>query len=150
MPPCVLRSIEGEWGSLSLGVTGVPSTNQPFITALGQVDAAAFFDCLVGQQDRHRANYRWDSGSDHLWLIDHGFCFARPGDPMNTSDFLSFRSLFRDMMLTEAERDCLVAFKASANLHGVSDIIEPARAAALAERANRMLASQALLPAGDF
>jgi hypothetical protein len=150
VPPCVLREIDSEWGSLSLGIAGVPVSVAPFNTATDQVEAAAFFDCLIGQQDRHAANYRWDAGPHRLWLIDHGFCFPRPGDRLNESVFVRFRWRRTRQQLTPSERGHLTTLLASPDLHGLSTILEPPREAALRERARRMLATGAILLAGDF
>ena len=51
--------------------------------------AAAFFDSLIGQQDRHRGNYRWDATNEKLGLIDRGFAFAHaPDQYFNRSVFV--------------------------------------------------------------
>jgi len=86
VPPCVLRDLPpGGIGSLALGIQGLPHVPDPFVHGAAQVDSAAFWDCLIAQQDRHGGNYRWDSTEQELHLIDHGFCFALPGDLLNAS-----------------------------------------------------------------
>jgi hypothetical protein len=77
--PCVMRSPFGRAGSLSAKRSGLPHNPEPFALAPDQYRAAAFFDSLVAQQDRHTGNYRWDCAAGTLGLIDHGFAFAVPG-----------------------------------------------------------------------
>ena len=49
IPPCVLRAISGNHGSLCWGVTGDPIVPGAFLAATDQIDAAAFFDSLIAQ-----------------------------------------------------------------------------------------------------
>src|SRR5207244_3944398 len=100
----VLREISGEEGSLCLLAEGRPAVHAPFSIAPDQITAAAFFDSLIAQQDRHAGNYRWDSQAQRLWLIDHGFSFARPGDLLNATIFVEFRWALQHEALTRDEQ----------------------------------------------
>lgn len=150
VPPCVLREIQGQEGSLSLGVTGVPHAPGPFVAAPEQVAAAAFFDALIAQQDRHSGNYRWEAAAGQLHLIDHGFAFARPGDFLNESVFVKARWPTGSQTLTQQELALLQALVGSGDLHGLAGFLETERADALRARAQRMLARGELLRPGDF
>ena len=72
--PCVLRSFRGEAGSLSSRRYGISKTMEPFLHAPAQCRAAAFFDSLIAQEDRHIGNYRWSTG-DHLLVVVPGNTF---------------------------------------------------------------------------
>jgi hypothetical protein len=90
--PCVLREHEGEAGALSARQYGLSLTPAPFERVPEDCFAAAFFDSLIAQQDRHRGNYRWDPENDKLGLIDHGFSFAhQPDQFFNRSVFVTWR-----------------------------------------------------------
>jgi hypothetical protein len=44
-----------------------------------QAAAGAFFDALIGQQDRNDGNILWYENGGRMYLIDHGFSFATAG-----------------------------------------------------------------------
>lgn len=125
--PCVLRDLPryGLSGSLSAARYGLSAKRhgeQKMMRVVGrdrtQSMAAAFFDSLIAQQDRHLGNFRWlESGwtwplpgsigryatralpekryQPHgLGLIDHGFAFARPADGQRAKDYDQGRSVF--------------------------------------------------------
>ena len=71
-------------GPLLLGVGQDMSMPEPGAGFDQLVSNAAFFDALVGHQDRHDQNLRSDAAPPALFLIDHGYSFARPGDYHNT------------------------------------------------------------------
>lgn len=151
LPPCVLRDLPpGGWGSLALGVDGLSKEPAPFTQAVPQVEAAAFWDCLTGQQDRHYGNYRWDGAARMLHLIDHGFCFAKPGDLYHASVFLIHRIGQGHGALSAQEIAVLQGLVASRDLLGLTAIVEPDRANAVADRADRMLTAGALLAPGVY
>ncbi len=56
--------------ALSLHLAGAPALT---VTDPAQVDAAALFDSISWQQDRHCDNYLWDPARRRLALIDHSF-----------------------------------------------------------------------------
>src|SRR5699024_5270483 len=55
VPPVVIRQINGRLGSLSLERAGAPMCHKPW--HVPEWTSAAFFDALVGQQDRHPDNF---------------------------------------------------------------------------------------------
>lgn len=71
-------------GPLVLGLPGSASLAPPGSGFDQLVSDAAFFDALIGAQDRHHENLRSDPAPPPLLgLIDHGFTFARAGDDHN-------------------------------------------------------------------
>jgi hypothetical protein len=149
LPAAVFRVVQGTPGALVNRRRGKPDLDV-FIDAQAQVDAAAFWDALVGQQDRHANNFRYEQESRSLALIDHGFCFAVPANPCNAEVFGDHRRSQGRISLTAAETDALTALLASSDLYGLSKYIETPRADALRKRAERMIASKELPPAGAF
>jgi hypothetical protein len=149
---CVLRTIEDEPGSLSLLVPGEPwyghdGDSDGLSEISDQATAAAFFDSLVAQQDRHNGNflvYR-----DRLGLIDHGFTFALPGHLLNYSNLLQWRLTESDPTLTAWERRALRRLLYT-DLAGLRPVLAADRADALAARAERMLTNSRLLRIGEF
>lgn len=144
--PNVIRTIHhepGTFGRIMTGYEGETSTHQ-----LDQ--AAAFFDALIGQQDRHPGNCL-RNGVQGLGLIDHGYAFARPGDHCNFSQFVAARhSNSRTAELSQHERTALNRLLQSPQLAGTEGILEPGRATALGQRARRMLHENRILAAGDY
>lgn len=136
VPPVVMREVNGVVGSFALERPGRTSNRSPWHT--GEWREAAFFDCLIGQQDRHAGNYL--VAGDRINLIDHGYAFAKPGDYRNFS-WLSDERVTTDPALTYSERDALQRLVSSPDLMGMSKILQPERAEALRRRAEGMLAS---------
>lgn len=136
VPPVVIREVQGEIGSFQLERPGKVMNWNPWET--GEWREAAFFDCLIGQQDRHPGNYL--VAGDRINLIDHGYTFATPGDYRNYS-WLAQKRANTDPSLTYTERATLQRLVASPNLLGLQDMLQPARAQALRDRAERMLAA---------
>jgi hypothetical protein len=148
--PCVLRAHEDDVGALSARQFGLPLTNEPLERVPGHARAAASFDSLIAQQDRHAGNYRWDGDAEKLGLIDHGFAFARPGQYLNQSFFVAWRWGCGEQTLTNEERDALRGLLDSGDLHGLGRFLLPEEAAALAERAELMLDRGTILAVGEF
>lgn len=136
VPPVVIREINGEMGSFALARPGKDMVMAPWHT--GEWRQSAFFDSLIGQQDRHPGNYL--VAGDRIALIDHGYTFARPGDYRNYSWLAGQRSL-SEPALSYDERQVLQRLVASPNLMGLRSMLQPARAEALKARAERMLSS---------
>lgn len=136
VPPVVVRNVRGEMGSFALERPG--RTGNYDLESLGEWREAAFFDCLIGQQDRHPANYL--AAGDRITLIDHGYSFACPGDVQNWSHISGTR-LRNDPALSYHERQVLQRLTSSPDLLGLEKILQPARAAALRDRADRMLST---------
>jgi hypothetical protein len=148
--PCVLRAHEGEAGALSARQFGLPLTDEPLTRVPERARTAAFFDSLIGQQDRHAGNYRWHSASEKLGLIDHGFAFARPGQYFNQSFFVAWRWGRDEQALLEPEREALRNLLDSGDMDGLGHFLVPEEVEALAARAERMLARGSILAVGEF
>lgn len=135
--PCVMVEYEGSLGSVSYGVPGRPGHAEAAPDEQQLADAA-FFDCLIGQQDRHEGNYLVDNRG--ITLIDHGFGFSRPGtDVFNVSRLVERRHLNGEGHLSRDEIGKLSAFLDSPNGHGMKDYLEPERYKAMKWRARQML-----------
>lgn len=147
LPTAVFRKINNAGGAL-INDRKAKADSQVFRDATGQVAAAAFWDALVGQQDRNQQNFRYDRLTRTLALIDHGFVFARPGDICTSALFLGAR-LPSDQALTDVEQSVLRDLLAK-DLHGLRTFIEPARADALGKRAETMLQTGQLLAPSAF
>ncbi len=144
---CVMWSFEGKAGSLSLQKRGDQNVDEVFVEAPEQCSAAAFFDALIGQQDRHRGNYMWDYDSGELGLFDHGYTFALPSDYVNACEFVAWRNKQGREVLTVWEEDALNKIVQSSDLCGLETILLPDRAHALQSRAEKMLNSGTILRA---
>jgi len=103
-----------------------------------QVSAAAFFDALIGQQDRNKGNVLWYEERQVIYLIDHSFSFARAGGRHGASDLVQWRWSRGSRRLTEAELDTLGRLLDSPDLLTLRRFLEPERAEALEARARRM------------
>jgi hypothetical protein len=176
--PCVLRTVEDHAGALSAKRLGINDAFAVLEEARKQCLAAAFFDSLIAQQDRHRGNYRWHKrrwtrllpsrsvraletrlrGGRQpalgLGLIDHGFAFARPGkareDVCWETEFVRWRWERNEQALRRWERKALERLLASTDLHGIAIYLEADRALALARRARLMLENRAILKPGQW
>ena len=65
-----------ESGPVVLGMGGSASLPQPGAGFDQLIADAAFFDALIGAQDRHDENLRAATPPPSLGLIDHGYAFA--------------------------------------------------------------------------
>jgi hypothetical protein len=105
--PCVLRFFDAidtdAPGALSLARPGVDGSYEPADAAPAQWAAAALFDALSGQQDRHSGNWLWDARSKAMHLIDHGYAFARRGDHLANSEILRVRRQRGPLSLDDTE-----------------------------------------------
>lgn len=149
LPTAVLRTL----GDIGPGVLCNRREGSPnravFYNAKTQAAAAAFWDCLVGQQDRHANQFRFDADKNRLALIDHAFAFARPGDRCHASMFLRRRKSAHEDRLTSGERAVLENLLGD-DLHGLRGILAIDRADAVEARAKRMLDTDRLLLPGAF
>ena len=100
--------------------------------------AAGFFDALIGNQDRHVGQFRYDETSATLGLIDHGFSFPVEGALCRGAYFQQFRRR-EQAVITEDERDTLARLVSDPELFGLAGFLEPDRAERLRWRAQRML-----------
>lgn len=144
VPTCVLREIEGKWGSFAAAVDGYHDQAAHSLTD-ADVDAAAFFDSVIGQQDRHSLNYLSDD-QGHVHLIDHGYSFATPGDELNLSTFQTLR----ETPLTTNEQATLQRVLDSPDTCGLHGLLEEPRVTALRARVERMLSTGRVLPRGNY
>lgn len=140
--PCVLRTVDGQLAAVSAERPGYPG--RPVEDA-EQVTAAAVFDALIGQQDRHPGNYLVDD-TYGLTLIDHGFAFSRPGDLFNWAVFQHDRV---GAALPEEARDALRRLLADPSTGGLQGILEPDRLVELRRRAEVMLET-GVIPQDDL
>jgi hypothetical protein len=150
--PTVLRflAVPGggrEVGSLSLARPGRDRQRAFFAAVPEQVSSGAFFDTLVGQQDRNLGNVLWDEDPRRIHLVDHAFTFGLPGRPTGELALSVWRWRQGSRDLAEAEARALRDLVES-GLHGLGSFVEPERAAALKRRAERMLATRRLLRPG--
>lgn len=135
VPPVAMREVAGEMGSFALERPGRNMHMSPWHSP--EWREAAFFDSLIGQQDRHPGNYL--VSGDRLALIDHGYTFACPDDERNYSWFVTKR-VQECPALTYQEREVLQRVVSSPDLLGLRSILQPERAEALKLRAEEMLA----------
>lgn len=103
-----------------------------------QVSAAAFFDALIGQQDRNKGNVLWYEERQVIYLIDHSFSFGRAGVNHGASDFVQWRWNHGSRRLTAAEVDAVGPLLESGDLLTLRRFLDQERADALEARARRM------------
>ena len=112
---------------------------QGFYTAVpGQVSAAAFFDSLIGQQDRNKGNLLWYEARQVIYLIDHSFSFARPGANRGAADLVQWRWSHGSRDLADGELEALKRLLESSDTMTLRRFLAPERAEALEARARRM------------
>ncbi len=150
VPACALREEQG------VGVASVAAEREgsaghmlrePFSDHV-QVDDAAFFDAVIGNQDRHGANFLIDYDGDYS-LIDHGCAFGYPGSVMNQNAFVRERHNQGRLQLADHESATLRRLAASPDLEGIAPMLSEHRAAALRRRVNWMLET-GVLPVAPF
>lgn len=141
--PCAIRQHSGQWGSISLGAHGTvfgasnEARQQDLRTrpeTRKQLNDAAFFDALIGNQDRHGGNFL--ANHRGITLIDHGFAFS-PHEQVRSGVLLE-RAKGDDHRLTREERAHLDDFLSSKDAHGMAGILEPKRIDAMRARAKLM------------
>lgn len=143
--PCIIRQVDGQLGSVSYGQSGRVSQNTGISMSdlpKEQVNNLAFYDALIGQQDRHGGNCIVDNRG--VVGIDHGFTFARNRDRVNATKFQSYRKR-HEPELTQNEFQLLVKITKSDNCLGMEKIIGTKRAGSLKRRAEAMLKSGKIL-----
>lgn len=159
-------------GPVVLGMGGSAMLPEPGTGFDQLISDAAFFDALIGSQDRHDQNLR-ASIPPQLGLIDHGYAFARNGDlhnPFETAGFFlklrfgerSFSQTYRPTLdysgvgplspeLVNHERQAISRLEADReNLLGAAQFLCEDRAEALRDRIERMSFAQEVLGPGDF
>jgi len=146
VPASVLRKHDGRGGTLINEKPGEARANSAIACGTQEADAAAFWDALIGNQDRNLGNFRYDGSTGHLGLIDHAFSFARPGDLANSSVYLAVRHSAGRADITSAEHGALRLLLDSGNLHGLRGYLPADRANALEARAQAMAAGHLPVP----
>lgn len=109
--------------------------------------AAGFFDALIGNQDRHAGQFRFDESAGALGLLDHGFSFPVERALCRGAYFQDFRRR-EAPQLTSHERQQLASLLDEAELFGLAGVLEPDRAERLRWRAQRMLELDVVLLKG--
>ncbi len=142
--PCVLRFFDAidrdAPGALSLACPGVDGSYAPADEVPEQWAAAALFDALSGQQDRHSGNWLWDEESRALHLIDHGYSFARRGDHSANSEILRVRRQRGSLGLSDSELGLLGRIVDDPGVRAVEGVLSVSRARSLRARALAMAA----------
>jgi hypothetical protein len=168
-PPGAVDVREG--GPVVWGMGGSATLPEPGTGFDRLIADAAFFDALIGAQDRHDENLRADLPPS-LGLIDHGFAFARHGDPHNpyaTAGFFlrlrcgqrRFAPPYKQVLdysgigplspaLEPHEQATIARLRADPSLLGLASLLPEDRAQALRNRVERMDSTQEVLRAGDF
>jgi hypothetical protein len=143
LPVTVYRKIDGEWGSLAEELQGKKPGGAAFSDAPEQVNRAGFFDVLVGQQDRHLNNFMWDKATGRLSLFDHGFCFPADGrEHRLRSAALQMQRRYKRVRLGDDEIKLIQRVLESGDLLGIEPLLEPARAAKMTTRLEKLLAGK--------
>jgi len=151
VPPTVIRSIwptdqklAGGYGVLSIGMEGQTNVDPP-LEDPAYCDSAAFWDALIGQQDRHCGNYRFDTRAHEppLGLIDNGYAFAAPTEwntyASNASVFVRHRRQGGRLALSAHELAWLDSIAVDSHLlSDLGDILEPVQFDAFLARIRRM------------
>jgi hypothetical protein len=150
VPTAVLRNIPPLGGGALINRRRGAPDPQVFEHASAQADAAAFWDALIAQQDRHATNYRYEHETRRLALIDHAFSFATPGRFCNGGIFSFRRRNGGREKLTQDEVRALQVLLHSTGLHGLRGYIAQPRSDALHSRAEKMLQTRTLPYPGDF
>ncbi|MGA9874255.1 MAG: hypothetical protein WBQ21_00415 [Solirubrobacteraceae bacterium] len=150
IPAAVLRDIQGPGPGVLINWRRGSPDPVVFEQAGAQVSAAAFWDALIGQQDRHATNFRYDAEARRLALIDNSFAFARPSDLHNQSLFLAYRRSSHMTILKEHEITALEQILDSDDLLGLRLFLAEDRANAFEARARGMLERKMLPLPGDF
>src|SRR5262245_14814416 len=112
-----------------------------------QAMAGAFFDALIGQQDRNDGNVLWYEERRRLYLIDHGFSFARPGANSGEVLLTNWRAGQRARQLIGSE---LQALRLARDFAPLEAFVELERLEALRKRSSTMRDSQQMPLVGSL
>ena len=125
-------------GAIARGLPGKTQSDEPFANVREQCLAAAFFDSLIGQQDRNKNNWLWHTPALQFRLIDHGFSFGRPGELTLMLRFTSWRWGHKEQQLSDSEIEALDRVLASDDLFGLRCFVDEDRCDAFEARATQM------------
>jgi hypothetical protein len=159
-------------GPVILGMGGSAMLPEPGVGFDQLISDAAFFDALIGAQDRHDENLRAATPPPQLGLIDHGYAFARPGDLHNSYPTAGFFLRLRfgqqsfalghgpildytgvgqlSPALGAHELAVITRLAADPSLLGVAELLPDDRAQAMRDRVSRMASTGEVLRAGSF
>ena len=152
VPTAVMRwlpheaALVGGWGPLVRKGNGPSGRQDPFRRPELCLPAA-FFDALIGQQDRHMGNQRYEPATGRLTLIDHGFAFPGGRWHFRASEFVTQRQHDRAAALSTEELDALRRLPELPVWEELELILSPDQIAALEWRRAGMLESRQLLEA---
>ena len=147
--PCVLREIEGRPGSFVRAAEGEKGRVDAPLLARRQAQAAALFDALIGQQDRHGGNFRFDEALPQLTLYDHGYTFPPMGGLLAQSFLVDARNGgLISPALEDWELDALDRLARDPDLLGARPMLLPDRADLVQWRAERMRDDARILATG--
>jgi hypothetical protein len=155
VPTSVMRwlpsesAVIGGWGALTRKGSG-PSGDATPLEIESLCWPAAFFDCLIGQQDRHAGNQRYEAATRRLTLIDHGFSFPAGHWRFNQSVFLEQRHADGGARLGDDETDVLNQLPDMDVWEELSLMLRAKQMTALEWRRSQMLQSGQLLPVGPL
>jgi hypothetical protein len=138
-----------EVGALTVYRPGQDRRRGAFNAVPEQALAGAFFDALIAQQDRNEGNILWYEPSNQLYLIDHGFSFAKPGDNSGEVVLTAWRAQRRERELSEAELETLERLGAG-ELGEIGLFLAPDRMDALVRRVEAMKESRQMPLVGEF
>lgn len=152
--PTVLRGIklpggDREVGSLALFRPGEARKRNYVHAVPEQAASGAFFDCLAGQQDRNPGNVLWHEERSRIYLIDHGFAFARPGDRTGHLELTAWRWQRGSRALDDFEL-AAVSRLIDEDLGDLRDYVAADRADVLLSRAQRLQRDREILPPGEL
>lgn len=152
--PTVLRSVKfsdgrSEVGSLALFRAGEVRKRSYIQAVPEQAANGAFFDCLAGQQDRNPGNVLWHEERSRIYLIDHGFAFARPGDRTGHLELTAWRWQRGSRGLDDAELSAVSGLIGD-DLGDLRSYLAGDRADALLARAQRLQRDREILPPGEL
>jgi hypothetical protein len=150
VPTAVMRwltsepGLVGGWGPLVRKGNGPSGELTPF-QSRDLCDPAAFFDALIGQQDRHLGNQRYEAATGRLTLIDHGFAFPAGRWRLNASAFVQARHRDGHETLSDGEIAMLLSLPDSDAFGELEQILESDQMHALQWRRDEMLKTGRLL-----
>jgi len=139
-------ALVGGWGPLVRKGNG-PSGEATPLLLNALCWPAAFFDALIGQQDRHLGNQRYEAATGRLTLIDHGFSFPGGGWRLNASAFVEQRHADGHAALVASELAVLDALPGLPVWQELELVLGEDQMRALEWRRARMRATGELLPA---
>jgi hypothetical protein len=141
--PTVIRAIPVDGtpqvGSLAVYRAGRDGTREFYKVVPDQAAAGAFFDCLIGQQDRNKGNVLWHDLRRQVHLIDHSFSFGRRKDNTGSRELGEWRwNVQKSSELSAAEKQALNACSGGPPFE-IDNCLAADRVSALVERVERML-----------